>query len=180
MTGSRVLLMDGDARRAGLTRRLAAARRCGMLDVLSRTAAVDEALLHEASTGLTFLPSSGPAPTNVSPPEMLGSREMVRMMSALKCEFDIIVVDAPPLLPVIDGRILADHADQIVFVMTWRRTPKQLARKSLASLGFNQSKLVGVVVNDVAEGILDDISGFDRATGYGHASSRPAHMVHAA
>lgn len=180
MTGSRVLLMDGDARRANLTRRLAAGRRCGLIEVLTRSATSEEALLHEASTGLTFLPSAGPAPTKASPPELLGSREMTRLVSALKAEFDIIVVDAPPLLPVIDGRILADHADQIAFVMTWRRTPKQLARKSLASLGFNQSKLVGVVVGDVADVILDDISGFDRATGYSPAGHQPSRMVDAA
>ena len=65
-------------------------------------------------------------------------------------------MDAPPLLPVIDARILADQSDQIVFVMSWRSTPKQLARRALSSLGYNQGKLVGVVVNQVDEDLLSD------------------------
>ena len=77
-------------------------------------------------------------------------------LESLKLQFDTIVIDAPPLLPVIDGRVLADHADQIVFVMTWRKTPKQLARRALKCLGFNHRKVVGVVMNEVDPAILED------------------------
>lgn len=72
-------------------------------------------------------------------------------LSRLKGRFDIIVLSAPPLLPVLDGRILADYADQIVFVMKWQRTPKALAKKALTLLGGNRSKLAGVVLSEVAE-----------------------------
>lgn len=162
MTGARVLLIDGDMRRASLTRKLTPGRSFGLAEVLTRTVDAEQAILFEASTRLCFLPANGPAPSQVSPPELAASEDMTRLLAMLRPEFDIIVVDAPPLLPVIDGRILADHADQIVFVMTWRKTPKQLARKSLASLGFNQSKLVGVVVNEVDDAIIADANGGTR------------------
>jgi succinoglycan biosynthesis transport protein ExoP len=87
---------------------------------------------------------------------MLASRGMAETMHRLTQQFDVIIIDAPPLLPVVDARILADYADQIVFVTTWRQTPKQLAKKALLSLGTNHDKVAGVVMNSVAQHALED------------------------
>ncbi len=159
LTGANVLLIDGDLRRAHLTRELAASRRIGFGEVIAHNYPYGQAILRDGSTGLNFFPAIGPAPSALAPPEVLGSRAAASLLHELKRQFDVVVVDSAPLLPVIDGRILADHADQIVFVMSWRRTPKQLARRALSSLGFNQSKLVGVVVNQVDQDILVDQQG---------------------
>lgn len=159
LTGTRVLLVDGDLRRANLTRELASSRRYGLADAIANGFAPEQFILRDSSTGLNFLPAVGPAPTTLAAAEILSSRATTHALHRLKTQFDIVVVDAPPLLPVIDGRVLADHADQIVFVMSWRRTPKQLARRALSSLGFNQSKLVGVVVNQVDQDVLADQRG---------------------
>ena len=69
----------------------------------------------------------------------------------------------PPILPVMDTRVLAEHVDQIAFVMTSRRTPKALARRALAALGVNQRKVVGVVLNEVDDADLGDIARYARA-----------------
>lgn len=156
LTGHRVLLVDGDLRRAPLTRQLAPQRGNGLLDVLVRGLPVESAILHDASTGLHFLPAMSPTPVETARPEMLTSRQMSEVMHGLTNQFDIVIVDSPPLLPVVDGRILADYADQIVFVMTWRRTPKQLAKRALQTLGFNHQKVAGVVVNSVALDALEE------------------------
>ncbi len=60
-------------------------------------------------------------------------------LARLKGRFDVIIISTPPLLPVLDGRILADYADQIVFVMKWQRTPKALAKKALALWGATEA-----------------------------------------
>ena len=80
---------------------------------------------------------------------MLASARMAAVFTFMKRQFDTIIVSAPPLLPVVDGRLLADHADQIVFVMAWKRTPKQLAKRALKTLGLSHQKVVGVVMNQV-------------------------------
>lgn len=162
MTGQRVLLIDGDLRRSTLTRQLAPHRSTGLIEALATGGAVERAILRDATTGLHFLPASGPAPVSASPPDLLESRAMVEALARLKTQFDTIVIDAPPLLPVIDGRILADHSDQIVLVMVWRRTPKQLARKALNALGRNQRKIAGVIVAEVDPAVIAD----DRGLGY--------------
>ncbi len=151
MTGARVLLADGDARRLPLTRHLAPQRNAGLIDLLAANRPIEAAILRDSLTGMHFLPATGQGPAIHSIPEILSGRAMQESLSRLKGRFDIIVVSAPPLLPVLDGRILADYADQIVFVMKWQRTPKALAKKALALLGSNRSKLAGVVLSEVAE-----------------------------
>lgn len=174
LTGQRVLLVDGDLRRAPLTRQLAPQRTNGLLDVLVRGQSIESAILHDAATGLHFLPAMSPAPLETARPELLASRQMAVAVHAMTGQFDIIILDAPPLLPVVDGRILADYADQIVFVMTWRRTPRQLARRALQTLGFNHDKVAGVVVNAVAVQALEDT--YALGTRMGPARARPGRV----
>ncbi len=162
LTGGNVLLIDGDLRRAGLSRQLGGGRGVGLLETLGLGQPVEQAILRDATTGLHFLPANGSAPVRMSSPELLGSPRMSAALDGLRRQFDTIVIDAPPLLPVIDGRILADLADQIVFVMTWRRTPKQMARRALKTLGANSAKILGVVVNEVDEDIIADARGLPR------------------
>lgn len=169
MAGQRVLLADGDLRRAPLTRKLAPQRTIGLLDTLIHQTPVERAILHDTASGLYFLPAMSPTPLETARPEMLASRRMAETMQALRSQFDIIVIDAPPLLPVVDGRVLADYADQIVFVTTWRRTPKQLAKKALHSLGFNHDKVAGVVMNNVGQQALEDSYALGTRMGTGPA-----------
>jgi Mrp family chromosome partitioning ATPase len=149
LLGSRVLLIDGDLRRAALTRRLAPNPHAGLLDILARDFPFEAAILHDQTTGLNFMPAMRPNALEVANPEALASARMATIFTFMKRQFDTIVISAPPLLPVVDGRILADHADQIVFVMSWRRTPKQLARTALRALGLSQAKISGVMINQV-------------------------------
>ena len=160
MTRNRVLLIDGDMRRASLTRRLAPQRDSGLLEVLWHGQSPDQTILRDQSTGLHFLPAMGPSPLEPASPELLASPHMGHMLAHLRGQFDTIIFDMPPLLPVIDGRILADYADQIVFSITWRKTPKQLAKRALHLLGPNQNKVAGVVVNQIEPSALEDSLGY--------------------
>lgn len=160
MTGGRPLLIDGDARLIPLTRQLAAQRQRGMLDQIAAGRPLEEAVLHDALTGLNFLPAAGPTPPRNAIPETLNSNAFAAALVGLKAHFDTIVISVPPLLPVIDGRILSDYADQIVFVVAWQKTPKQLAKTALKSLGINDRKVAGIVLNDVAPEALDETRGW--------------------
>jgi len=171
LTGTRVLLADGDMRRLPLTRQLAPQRSVGFGDQLSLGRPVEAAVLRDALTGLHFLPASGQAPLTQPVPELLSSRVTADAFSRLRSRFDVIIVAAPPLLPVIDARILADFADQIVFVMTWQKTPKALAKQALKTLGRNAAKVAGIVLSEVSEDA--DSSGIMKAfTNDGVASPR--------
>ncbi len=170
LTGQRVLLIDGDLRRAPLTRKLAPQRTRGLLDTLVHGLPVESAILHDTASDLYFLPAMSPTPLETARPEMLASRRMADTIHSLTQQFDVVIIDAPPLLPVVDARILADYADQIVFVTTWRQTPKQLAKRALQSLGFNHGKVAGVVMNKVAQHALEE--SYSLGTRMGSAAPR--------
>jgi len=134
-----------------LTRQLAGQSLRGLLDQIASHQPVDEAILRDGVTGLHFLPASGPAPIPLSVPSALRSPALADAIATLREHFETIILSAPPLLPVSDARVLADLSDQIIFVTAWHKTPRQLARKALTSLGVNQRKVVGAVLTDVAD-----------------------------
>ena len=159
MSGTRVLLIDADMRRLPLTRQLANGRQAGLLEQVTNNRPLEGAILRDALTGLYFLPAIGPNPTALSIPEVLGSRGFGDAINGLRGRFDTIIVSAPPLLPVIDGRILADYADQIVFVVAWQRTPKQLVKNAMKTLGYNEKKVAGVMLNEVSLDAMSEAEG---------------------
>lgn len=160
-TGDRVVLIDADLRRANLTRQLAPRRSAGLAEALNGTIPAEHAVLRDQLTNLHFLPANGGGPAPARQAELLATAAMPTVLGRLKSQFDTIIIDAPPLLPVIDTRIIADYADQIVFVMAWRRTPKQLARKAMKLLSVNEDRITGVVVNKVDTDVLADDSGIE-------------------
>ena len=159
MSGTRVLLIDADMRRQPLTRQLANGRQVGLLEQVTNNRPLEGAILRDALTGLYFLPAIGPNPTALSVPEVLGSRAFGDAINDLRGRFDTIILSAPPLLPVIDGRILADYADQIVFVVAWQRTPRQLVKKAMKTLGYNEKKVAGVMLNEVSLDAMSEAEG---------------------
>lgn len=151
MTGARVLLADADMRRQSLTQQLAPQRMLGFADQLIANRPIEGAVLRDGMTGLHFLPACAPGKLSGSLPELFASPVTSEALHRLRGSFDVVVLSAPPILPVSDTRILADYADQAVLVMTWQRTPKALARKALQSLGANQAKVAGVILTEVAD-----------------------------
>lgn len=160
MTGGRPLLIDGDMRLMPLTRQLANQRALGMLDQVLARQPLEAAILRDGVTGLNFLPAVGQTLPVAPIPETLNSNALAEALAGLKSRFDTIVISVPPLLPVIDGRILADYADQIVFVVAWQKTPKQLAKTAIKTLGINDQKLAGIVLNNVAPDALNEARGW--------------------
>jgi polysaccharide biosynthesis transport protein len=163
LSGYRTLLVDADLRRGKLSRALGLGGRPGLIEVLSRRIAPLDAVMVDKATGLGVLPACGSAALVERGPELLSSRSLPIVIQELKHHFDIIVMDAPPVMPVSDARLLATYADQIAFVMTWRRTPKDIVRRALKLFGRNQAKIAGVVVNRVDPDHLDQVEDVDSA-----------------
>lgn len=156
LTGQRVLLIDADLRRANLSRQLAPERTYGLSSVLAGQCPPEAAVLHDKSTNLCFMPATPSRHIEPFNPESLASPMLPATLDRLRGFFDVIIMDTPPILPVIDTQFLADSADQLVFVMTWRRTPKVLAKKAIKALDENREKIVGVIVNQVDSQVMDN------------------------
>lgn len=155
VSGTAPLLVDADFRLQPLTRKLAPQRSRGLLDQISTNDVVEAAILRDSVTGLNFLPAASAAPQKVSVSAAITSGRLIDVFTSLRDRFGTVIVSAPPVLPVLDARILADYADQIILVVGWQKTPRQLVKKAIARLGFNAEKLIGVVLTDVDPNAMD-------------------------
>lgn len=175
LTGVRTLLIDADLRKANLTRALLSRLPGrGLRDTLERGGSMETAILRDHATGLCYLPSVGATPVTTQASELLSSPRLAQGLAQLRRHFDVIVIDAAPLLPVVDARILADQADQIVFVMAWRKTPKKLAQRAVKCLGRNERKIAGFVLNQVDPGELSENAVYAEPTGRHDRMARAA------
>ena len=112
--GRRVVLVEGDLRRPRLAEYLGIEGAVGLTSVLIGRIAAEDALQPWGDIPLEVL-ASGPLPPN--PSELLQSRAMELLLGDLERRADVVLVDAPPLLPVTDASILARMADGTVLVV---------------------------------------------------------------
>jgi len=149
MSGVRTLLVDCDLSGRGLTHRLLPSVSLTLYDCIMTRLPVRGAIVREAATGLHFLPGLSEAGRIVTPADLFASPTFTKALEGLRSEFEIIVLDARAIVPSVEARILAESADQIVFVNKWRETSLSVAQQALRALGHSLTKVTGVVVNQV-------------------------------
>jgi capsular exopolysaccharide synthesis family protein len=142
--GSRVLLIEADLRRPRVAGYLGLEGAVGLSNVLAGQVRIDDVVQQWGSHGLRVL-SSGFVPPN--PSELLGSRNMATLLTQLRDEYDIIIMDTPPLLPVTDAAVVAANADGAVLVTRCGKTSQARIRMALASLRAVDSRVLGCVLN---------------------------------
>ena len=94
-----------------------------------------------------FLLPSGPLPPN--PAELLDSRRMSFLLSFLKRQFDVLIIDSPPILPASDALILAPQTDGVALIVKAGLTNRELVKKAVEKLQMAKANLIGVVLNQV-------------------------------
>ncbi|MDE8668135.1 polysaccharide biosynthesis tyrosine autokinase [Pseudarthrobacter sp. H3Y2-7] len=163
--GENVVVVDGDLRRPTLVDVFNLVPGVGVTDVLTGTAELADVLQPWGALPNLAVLGSGRIPPN--PSELLGSRAMKNMLSAL-AENAIVLIDAPPLLPVTDAAVLSRVADgAIVVIRTGKSTQEQLAQ-SLGNLDKVKGRVLGAVLNYVPT------RGTDSYSYYGTYTSEPA------
>jgi len=129
--GSRVVLLDCDLRQRSVNRMLGFEAEVGLLEVLNGTATLAQALVHDQLSGAVVLPLAKGAYT---PKDVFGSAAMQNLIKTLRAEFDIVLIDSAPVLPIADTRVLAALADVVVVLARWRKTPLKALESTLRLL----------------------------------------------
>lgn len=143
-SGARVCAVEADLRRPRLLQHLGMSGSVGLTDVLIGRASLDDVLQPFGTTGLEIL-GAGQIPPN--PSELLGSASMAEALAELERRFDIVVIDATPILPVTDAAVLAKQAGgALVVVGSGDVTRDQLAH-ALEGLEVVDARVLGVVLN---------------------------------
>ncbi|MDP1821171.1 MAG: CpsD/CapB family tyrosine-protein kinase [Acidimicrobiales bacterium] len=170
LAGPRVVLVDLDLRRPDAHRLLGADSVPGVADVLSDRREIQECLQFlpppkgsPAASGLYFLPAGN---LGTNPTELLGTPRTGRLLDALAKEADIVLLDTPPVLPVADTLVIGRLAAGAVLVVESRRTPVQMVNRAKAALIRNQTRILGVVLNQLRSS--DDDGGYAYGYGYGY------------
>jgi tyrosine-protein kinase Etk/Wzc len=147
LSGSKVLLIDADLRRPILHRAFQLVDQPGLTDVLIGNVSLREALRPDVSKNLDVLPS-GARPPN--PSELLGSDAMRRLLSDARRDYEYIVMDTPPALPVTDASVVGASMDAMVVVMRSGETEETAAQRTMSQLERVHARIAGVVLNGVS------------------------------
>lgn len=150
---NRVLLIDADLRKPTAHHTFHCSNRLGLTNVLTKQSPVEEAIVETFVPNLYLMPS-GVVPPN--PAELLASNRMKTLLDELKVQFDIIIVDTPPVLAVTDSQILATISDGVVLVVDSGKVKIAQAQKAKEKLEHVNAKILGVVINNVKRGQQDE------------------------
>jgi capsular exopolysaccharide synthesis family protein len=144
--GAQVCLVEGDLRRPRLGEAMRVEGAVGLTDVLAGKHDLDDVLLTWHDGLLDYL-GHGTIPPN--PSELLGSRAMKALLETLTSRYDLVIVDAPPVLPVTDAAVLARLTDGAVLLARYNRVTRGGFSRAVALLRAADARLLGVVTTFV-------------------------------
>jgi succinoglycan biosynthesis transport protein ExoP len=158
----KALLIDGDLRSPSLHEVFqSSSRDLGLSDLLTGKAVrLRETIRQSQVPGLYYLPA-GSKPEN--PPALLKDARIADILDACKKVFDVVIIDAPPILGLVDSRIWAGYADGIVMISKAGHTPISFLKEARDAVYQARGRLLGIVLN---------MADARRGYGLGYYSSR--------
>jgi Mrp family chromosome partitioning ATPase len=145
------VLIDGDIRRGEIHRMFGVDRRPGLLDCLTAGATHDQIIRQASQRNLWVIPCGT---RRHQGPELLGSEAMADLMAHLKSQFNVIIVDSPPLGAGIDPFVLGTTTGHMMMVFRTGETDRQMAEAKLRLLDRLPVRVLGAVLNEIqAEGV---------------------------
>lgn len=146
-TGAKVLLIDADLRRPTVAKVLGLENWTGLTPALISQEEPAQFMQQTGINGLTVL-TSGPLPPN--PAELVGSGKMERLLQHVAEQFDVVLVDTPPVLAVTDACVLAPKVDGALLVVRSGKVEREKAVRAKEALTAVKANVLGAVLSDVA------------------------------
>jgi len=147
--GKRVLLIDADMRRGHLNQYFGLARERGLSEVVSGSLTLGQALHRDVVPGLDFL-STGVLPPN--PSEVLGASSALELLREAARQYELVLIDTPPVLAVADAALLAVHVGAVFLVARADVTTLGELQETQRRLGDVGVRAGGVIFNGVTSG----------------------------
>lgn len=140
--GKKVLVIDADLRTPMLHHTFTS-NGFGLSDILLGQSLLSDTVSETQIANLYFIPA-GHAP--VSPSELLSSERMQELLSQVQEDFDIVLIDSPPVLAVTDAQIIAAISDGVVLIVNQGKVKQEAAKKALAQLNYVKAAVLGAVL----------------------------------
>lgn len=169
-SGQRVLLIDGDLRHPSVNGHFSPrAAEAGLVEVLAGRRDLANVILRDPLSPLEFVPVAVPPP---NPADLLASQSLRRLIDVLRRYYDLVIIDAAPVLPVSDTRLLARLADKMVYVVRWDSTPREAVAGGIKLLRDAHADIAGIALNQ-ADMRRHALYGYGYTTyGYGNKYTR--------
>jgi succinoglycan biosynthesis transport protein ExoP len=159
-SGKRTALLDCDLRRQSTSEAFRNKRQPGLSELLRGTAELVDVITQDLVTKIYMIPAGS---TVLNAPDLLMSQRMRDLIAELRGEFDYVVMDTSPLLPVVDALALATVADKVLLIVEWGQTSRASISEAFKVLRPEAHRVAGIVLNKVD---LNQLPGYEYYGGY--------------
>jgi len=170
-SGSRCVLIDADLRKPSLSNLLASDSTTGLVDILADKCSSADVQRVDPLTGLVFIPT-GITSKIIHSSELLGSEKMKKLVEQLNESFDYVILDLPPLSPIVDVRMTTHFVDSYVFVVEWGRTRIHSVMRAISAAREIHDLILGVVLNKADQRVLGRYDSYHSRSQYRKYYSR--------
>lgn len=151
LSGERVLIIESDLRQPRFARRLGAQFEMGLAEYLKGEALLEDVIQLDQLSGMHYIhagkSTSGSGGAHL--PGLFMSETMARMLATVRQDYDLVLLDAPPVQAMTEARVVAAIADATVLCVRWRSTPRATLRLALDLLEDAHANVVGTVLTRV-------------------------------
>ena len=145
-SGKKVIVVDCDLRNPSLSANFAPNAGAGLIEVINGKRSLEETVWQDPKTNLVFLPVFRRGPL-FHTSEILAADAMRQLFDRLRGSYDYIIVDLPPLAPLVDVRASSPFIDCFVLVVEWGRTKIDVVQHALHTAPNIYEGLIGTVLN---------------------------------
>jgi polysaccharide biosynthesis transport protein len=146
LSGKRTVIVETDLRRPAVHRKLEVPRTPGLVELISGEAQLSDVLHRDERSGAYVIPAGK---VTTDPAELLASPQMRNLIDTLAVEFELVILDSPPVIAVSDPRLLAPQVDATILVVRWAQTPRDVAGLAAKQIEESGGRLIGVVLTMV-------------------------------
>jgi protein-tyrosine kinase len=157
--GKRVLLVDADLHKPRLHEILRVSNRVGLVSILAENMPPTDAIAKTTVPGVFVVPSG---PNTPNPSGLLASDAMTKFLEFVALNFDMVVIDTPPVNPVSDALVIGNQCDGLVLTVKGGHTPREIIIRTREKLHRANAKILGVLINNLSE----DTPGYGRYYSY--------------
>ena len=163
-SGKRTVLIDCDLHQQSTSEAFRNTRQPGLSELLRGTAKLTDVITKDPVTKTYVIPAGSMVPNAA---DLLMSQWMRDLITALRSEFDYVVMDTAPLLPVVDALVLTTVADKVLMIVEWSKTPRASLYEAFKILRPEAHRIAGIVLNKVD---LNRLPGYAYRGGYHYYS----------